>query len=292
MRQRAWAVALGFLVACSDGTAPPAAVTAVEVSPPNPSVAIGATVQLTAVTRSGASIVNGRVVTWSSSATGVATVSNSGLVTGVSDGTAEITATSEGIEGSTIVTVDPQPVASVTIAPDSAGDASLATGDSLDLAVTTRSASGAVLTGRTVNFTSTNGGVASVNSQGRIRAVSAGSAKIIASSEGKADTANITVVEPYALVRVNGATLPVTLSGLTFTGGRAVLYANGRYRVRTEFASSLPLIDTGTYTVAGGAITMTSDDPLLDVGTGTLSANTLSVSFGTAPNDVSFVFTR
>src|SRR2546429_81510 len=50
---------------------------------------------------------SGRVVTWASGNTGVATVSGSGLVSGVAAGSAAITATSEGKSGSASVTVTP-----------------------------------------------------------------------------------------------------------------------------------------------------------------------------------------
>ena len=293
MRGIAAALTLGFLAAaCDSGTEPPPPVTAVEVTPASPSVAIDGTVQLSAVTRSGTTVVTGRQVTWSSNAQGVATVSTSGLVTGVSAGTAQITATSEGVSGSTTVTVDPEPVGSITLYPDSAATATLVAGDSLDLTDTTRAAGGAVLTGRAVAYNSTNTNVATVTGQGRIRAVAAGTARIIASVEGKADTAEITVVEPYVLAEVNGADVPVDIFGLTITGGRAVLYANGRYNVRTEFAGSAPNIDTGTYTVNGTSITMTPDAAGLDIGTGTVTATTLEVTFGTAPTTITFEFTR
>src|SRR5207245_8486140 len=49
----------------------------------------------------------GRVVTWASGNTAVATVSGSGLVSGVAAGSAAITATSEGKSGSASITVTP-----------------------------------------------------------------------------------------------------------------------------------------------------------------------------------------
>ena len=56
------------------------AVVSVTVSPAAPSVAVGATVQLTATPTNAKG--EGRTVTWASSAPAVATVSGSGLVTG------------------------------------------------------------------------------------------------------------------------------------------------------------------------------------------------------------------
>jgi len=81
-------------------------VASVAITPASPSVNVGSTVQLTAVTKDSAgNVLTGRVMTWSSSATGVATVSGTGLVSGVATGAATITASSEGKSGSTVVTV-------------------------------------------------------------------------------------------------------------------------------------------------------------------------------------------
>lgn len=54
----------------------------------------------------------GRTITWSSSATGIATVNAQGVVTGVSPGTAQLTASAEGISASTSISVAARPIAS------------------------------------------------------------------------------------------------------------------------------------------------------------------------------------
>ena len=102
------------LAACGGGGTGPVTVTGVTVTPASPSVAVGATVALSAtVSPSNAS----QNVAWSSAAPAVATVSTSGVVTGVSEGTAVVTATSladTSRSGSVTVTVtaagtDPDP---------------------------------------------------------------------------------------------------------------------------------------------------------------------------------------
>lgn len=112
---RAIALTVSALAAAcggSDGpTEPPApVVTSVTVSPPTATLeTAGATVQLQATARDGSgNTVTGTSVTWSTSATAVATVSTSGLVTAVAPGSANITATVAGVAGSAAVTV-PQP---------------------------------------------------------------------------------------------------------------------------------------------------------------------------------------
>jgi len=87
-----------------------APVTKESVSPPAPSVTVGQTVQLSATPKDASGTpLNGRVVTWASNNTGIATVNGSGLVTGVVAGSATITATSEGKSGGAAVTVTGSP---------------------------------------------------------------------------------------------------------------------------------------------------------------------------------------
>src|SRR4029079_17990573 len=94
----------------------------VSVSPSAPSLAAGATLQLSAATTDAANnVLSGPAVTWSSSDQAKATVSSSGVVTAVATGQATISAASEGKVGSATVTVTPAastaPVASVAIYP-------------------------------------------------------------------------------------------------------------------------------------------------------------------------------
>ncbi|MBK8647532.1 MAG: Ig-like domain-containing protein [Gemmatimonadetes bacterium] len=54
-------------------------------------------------------MLTGRTISWSSSASTVATVSTSGLVTSVASGSATITATSDGKQGTAVITVVSHP---------------------------------------------------------------------------------------------------------------------------------------------------------------------------------------
>ena len=81
-------------------------VASVDVSPASGTIAVGASIQLTAQPKDEVgNPLAGRVVTWSSSNTGVATVAADGLVTGVGEGTATITATSETKSGDAAIEV-------------------------------------------------------------------------------------------------------------------------------------------------------------------------------------------
>jgi len=90
----------------SDVTVTLAPVASVAVTPSPASVQVGQTVQLTATPKdANGNPLSGRVITWASNNTAVATVSASGLVSGVTAGLASITATSEGKSGTSAVTV-------------------------------------------------------------------------------------------------------------------------------------------------------------------------------------------
>src|SRR5207249_3362503 len=134
-------------------------------------------------------VLTGRVVTWASGNTGVATVSSTGLVTGVAQGQATITAASEGQQGTAAVTVIPVPVASVTATPT---PATVPAGQPLPVAL--KDANRNVLTGRVVTWASDNTAVATVNSNGLVTGVTQGQATITATSETKTGTAAMTVV--------------------------------------------------------------------------------------------------
>src|SRR6185503_16848144 len=155
----------------------------------------------------------GRAVTWSSRNTAAATVDPQGVVTAVAIGTSSITATSEGKSGSATITVTQAPVATVTV--------SLAA-TSINAVQTTQAtaalvdAKGRALTGRTIVWSSDNTSVATVDqTSGLVTAVSPGGAHIIATSEGIAGSANLTVTAaPVATVTVNPATVSLVL-GIT-----------------------------------------------------------------------------
>ena len=89
----------------------PEAVAQVAVSPDEFTLQAGETRTLGVVARSAAgATLEGRSVTWSSAASGVATVSGAGVVSAVAAGTTTISATVDGVAGTSRVTVTPPPV--------------------------------------------------------------------------------------------------------------------------------------------------------------------------------------
>jgi uncharacterized protein YjdB len=91
-------------------TTTPVAVASVSVSPSSSSIQVGGSVQISAVTRdANNSILTGRVVTWSSGSTSIASVNSTGLVLGLVAGSTTIKATSEGVSGGSAITVTVPP---------------------------------------------------------------------------------------------------------------------------------------------------------------------------------------
>ena len=152
----------------------------VEISPSTLSLTPGGTEDLSVVVRGDdGTVLTGRSVTWRSSAEGVARVTSNGRVTAVTPGTATITATSEGVSGTATVTVSARPVATVELSPTSL---TLSIGEAESLQVTLEASDGTVLTGRTVEWSSSAVGVAAVDANGRVTAVGQGDAVITATS--------------------------------------------------------------------------------------------------------------
>ena len=148
-------------------------------------------------------------VSWTSSNPGVATVAGSGstaVLTGVGSGFSEITAASGNQSASVTVFVfgadssggggggTGGAVANVTLSP---ANATVAVGDSLGFYANLTNANGGTLSNRPVSWVVTDSTVTwIIGSFGQsliLRAAKAGSTQIIATSEGKADTASVVV---------------------------------------------------------------------------------------------------
>ncbi len=218
------------------------------------SLTTGQTVQLTATPKdANGNTLTGRVVTWGSSNTAVATVNGSGLVSGVAAGSATITATSEGKNGTATLTVTLVPVASVGVSPASA---SVTTGLTVQLTATPKDANGNVLSGRTIAWASSAPSVATVSGSGLVSGVSAGSATITATSEGKSGTAGITVTAP--LPPPSGSCLTQTGTTTTVSGLQTSGYSNTGLASNTKINASTaqylaPITENIPVHIAGGS---------------------------------------
>ena len=89
---------------------PPAPVASVNVTLDDAALQVGQTTTAAVALRDAlGNVLTGRTVSWTSSATAVATINGTGLVTAVGPGTASIIASSEGISGSASITVSAPP---------------------------------------------------------------------------------------------------------------------------------------------------------------------------------------
>ncbi len=168
-------------------TAVPPTLTTIAISG-GTSVVATSTLQLTAspLDQNGNAIA--ATITWSSSATGFATVSSTGLVTGVAAGTAVITAASGNVSSTVTITVAAQVLTSITVS----GGSTVVAGSTLQLIAAARDQNGKAMTG-VFTWASDATAVATVSSSGLVTGVAVGSANITASSGGVNGTAAITV---------------------------------------------------------------------------------------------------
>jgi uncharacterized protein YjdB len=234
----------------ADVTVTPEPVARVDVTPSQSSIIIGHSVQLTATPRNAAGqALVGRIVNWRSGAPGLADVSASGLVTGLQVGTAVIIATVDGIAGSATATVRQAPVATVAVTPPSAN---LNVGEKIFLSASLRDASGNILTGRALSWSTSDPAIATVTSSGEVTGIGGGNATITASSEGQTGTSAISVgLVPVASVTVApasgtvdiGATLQLSATtsdaaGNTLTG-RVVTWSSSADAIATVSSTGL-----------------------------------------------------
>ncbi|MGO5288840.1 Ig-like domain-containing protein, partial [Pseudoscardovia suis] len=150
-----------------------------------------------------------KTVTWKSSDSSVAMVNANGLVKAVKVGTATITASSSnGKTATATVTVTTASVAvtGVSVSPSSL---SLTVGNSQQLSATVSPSNA---TDKTVSWKSSDSSVATVDANGLVKAVKAGSATItVSSANGKTASVSVvvkaagTVTVPVSMVSVSGS---------------------------------------------------------------------------------------
>jgi Big-like domain-containing protein len=174
-----------------------AVIASIEVTPSPLILAKGTTGQLAAIaTYSDDSTKDiSATASWTSSDTAIATVNATGVARGVQAGSAMITAASADVTGSTNVQVTAAVLVSIAVSPASAS-IPLGTTQQFKAIGTFNDASTQDLTG-SVQWNSSNAAVATVSmastSAGLASSVSAGTAKISATSGAVSNTANLTV---------------------------------------------------------------------------------------------------
>jgi uncharacterized protein YjdB len=198
----------------------------------------------------------GRVVSWSSGNTAVATVSSAGIVSAVSVGTTTITVSAGAKTATAKVRVTGEPVLSVRITPQVPVQV-VRLGQTFSLSASCLGTSGQILAGRTINWTSGNPSVATVSQLGVVSALALGSASIVADCEGR--TAQITIqvtLVPVTSVAINPTSLTLLvgqqqqLAVIAKDSANNVLTLQGRSVIWTS--DNLPIATvSGAGVVAG-----------------------------------------
>ena len=272
--------AIGWVVACGDGTTepppptppppdPPRATT-LEVTPAEAELtALGATVQFSAEVRDqNGSVMTGAAVSWSSSNASVATVDASGLVAAAGNGTATITATSGSVSGSAAVTVA-QAVGAVAVSPAAA--TLVARGDTVRLTAEATDANGHAVAGAEFEWSSSDVAVATVDASGLVTAAGNGTATIAATSGSVSGSAAVTVAQAVGGVAVSPAAATLVARGDTVRLTAEATDANGHPVVGAEFSWASG--DTAVATVDSAGLVTASGN-----GTATITATSGSGS--------------
>ena len=181
-------------------------------------------------------------INWSSSNTSVATITEQGLVTAVNKGTANITASVDGCTAICSVSV----LESVTGISLNTSSATLNKGESITLTYSVIPI-GATLQGE-VSWVSSDSSVATVDNQGNVKAVGAGTADITVSLEGYTATCRITVVIPVSSVSLDRTSLALN------KGESATLTATVNPSDATDKTVTWKTSNASVVTVANGVV--------------------------------------
>ena len=240
--------------------------TGVNLNKSSMSLTKGATQTLTA-TVSPANATN-KNVTWSSSNTAVATVDKSGKVTAVKAGTATITAkTSDGGKTVTCKVTVSEPATTVKVTGVSLNKSSMSlTKGATQTLTATVSPSNA--TNKAVTWSSSNTVVATVDTNGNVKAVNPGTATITVKTKDGNKTATCKVTVPNVWSRLWGQDKYDTMkeivnAGFTGTGG-TVIVATGENFKDALAASGLAGVENAPVVLTNGETLSTQAKDVLN----------------------------
>ena len=247
-------------------TVPTVKVTGITLNKTTASVVKGKTVALTATVTPDTA--TDKTIKWATSNKNVATVSTDGVVTAVAAGTAIITATAadgSGVKATCKITVT-NPVIKVTKVTLNKTTASVVKGKTLTLTATVTPTNA---TNKNVTWKSSNTKIATVDGNGKVTAVAAGTVTITCTAiadKSKSATCKITVTNPAVKVTklsmnktsvdlLKGKTvqLKVTVTPSNATN-RAVTWTSSNKKIATVTSNGLvKAVGTGTVTITAKA---------------------------------------
>jgi uncharacterized protein YjdB len=245
--------------ACSGSTQPDATpqVADIVVNPSAVTLSLNAQQPLQALVRNAAGeLVPDASVTWTVENGAVATVSAAGVVTGVGLGSTQVAASARGKSGIATVTVQRTPVASVKVVPDivNAG-----IGGTTQLIAKAYDAAQNELSDRTMVWTTSNAGVATVDGNGLVTAKAKGTATITATTEGKSGTSQFTIspgavnkvtVTPSSISMQTGQTQPLAATAQDASGtvlsDRTTIWSSDNTQVATVSGGNVTAVGRGS----------------------------------------------
>ena len=157
-------------------------------------------------------------VEWVSTAPSVAGMTSDAVVTGKTIGRADLLLRVDNKVGMTSVRVLSKPTASVFVSPSSLA---LPVGETAQLTATTYDVNGNPITGRNINFSSTNSKVATVTSSGLVTTTGVGSAEISVNAEGRKTSVPVTVSASSTTSAASVASVRVSLGVPTLVAGQS-----------------------------------------------------------------------
>ena len=219
------AISALYLMSCSGPvdfgfpwTSTSGATSLVKITPPNPSIPMGATQQFTATATqaNGTSTDVSAQSAWISSNASVATVDNRGLAKALQPGTATITATSGGTSGSTTLTVTPSTLSLISLSPF---NTTVPEGFARQLTATGIFSDGTTFDiSKQVTWSSSDDTVAKVDPTGLVLGIGPGTVTIFAASGALSGNTPITVtfvtLSSISLTPANPS-IPSTPPGIT-----------------------------------------------------------------------------
>ena len=181
--------------------------TQITITPANPGVLKGATLQLAAagIFDDGKPHALEAPITWQTNESAILTINTQGMVTGAGVGIAQVSASCLGMTGKTSVTVGPPALLSITVSPN---QSSLPAGESEQLSATASYSDGTTQSLASANWSSASA-IADVSATGMVLAHAVGATTISATSGSVIGTAGLTVT-PAVAATLN--IVPATLS--------------------------------------------------------------------------------
>ena len=250
----------------------PVPVASVQITPGTVNLVVGGTQQLSTTVRDSVNAaLTGRIASWSSSNTAVASVSATGLVTAVSEGTATLTVNVEGATATALVYVGPLPAAvtSLTVTPDAHTLTRGQTRALTPVMVRPSAAPAATLT-----YGTTDPDVATVSATGVITANAPGTATITITATAPGNT-NFAAATLSAFVAV---TVVPAVASVQVTPGTATILPGNTVQLATTVRDSTGAELTGrpvVWTTSSSAVATVSATGLVTaiaVGTATITA--------------------